>query len=244
MQTLEDSIQGSFFQPYSIGSSPIEISPLLKTAAPNEWMMNTLLVLMVILAIFWFVMPNRRSVVQQMKLSLKKPNETVSQIPGFLFTFLFYLNYLIVIVLFIILTIERFDQHDFFDVSPVNLILLSTLAFVAYSLYRLVFIALSGFLFKTSSLAVQQLYLYINLDIKTGFLLLPILLLILTSGLQYFFYFGIFIILIANAIKWFQTIKIGKSTSVFKLYHLIIYLCTLEIIPVLLLYKVIEKLSS
>ncbi len=244
VETIKDSIQGTFLQPTTIGSSPMEIAPLIKAASPYEWMTNFLLLLVVFMVVLWFIMPNQRSLFQQVKQFFKSPNEIASPTAGFLFSFFFYLNYLIIVVLFFILAFEQFIQSDSLVFSVTNLIVLISLVFVAYSMYKLIFIVLAGYLFKTRSLAMQQIRLYINIDIISGFLLVPILLLILSTQFSYFFYFGVFIILITNAIKWFRTIAIGKSTSMFKLYHLIIYLCTLEIIPVLLLLKLIGNLYS
>ena len=207
-------------------------------------MTSVILLLMVFMVVLWFVMPKRRNLFQQMKQSFKSPGEIASQTPGFLFSFFFYLNYLIVIILYIILVFEQFIRFDKNDAMLLRIIIPVSVAFIVYSLYKLVVIALGGFLFKTNALARQQIRLYINFDIKIGFLLLPILLLMVAAPWDYFFYFGVFIILIANAIKWFQTIAIGKTNSMFKLYHLIIYLCTLEILPVLLLLKLISNLSS
>jgi len=242
-QTVTDNIQETFLQPVSTRSSPIEITPLLKAASSYEWMTTTLLLLMAIMVVLWFVMPKRQSLFQQIKQSLKSPSEITLRIPGFLFSVFFYLNYLVVVVLFIIISIEKFVHPETSTISLSQLIVLTSLAFVVYSLYKLAFIAVAGFLFNTRTLAMQQIRLYINLDNISGFLLLPVLLVFLSTQSTYFFYFGVLIILIANAIKWFQTIALGKSVSMFKLYHLIIYLCTLEIIPFILLIKLIKNLG-
>jgi len=242
-QTVTDSIQGTFFQPIVIGSTPIEITPLLRVSLPHEWMTNMLLLLMAFVVVLWFVMPKRLSFFQQVKQSFKSQDDIASQKPSFLFSFFFYLNYLTVVILSIFLAIETFAKPQSIAGSYAYFIVLTLFAFVAYSMYKLVFIVLSGFLFRTRELAGQQIQFYINIDNLTGFLLLPVLLLVLSSQLNYYFYFILFIILIANAIKWFQTFVIGKSNSTFTLYHLIIYLCTLEIIPLLLLIRLVENLS-
>ena len=166
-----------------------------------------------------------------------------TQKDGLLFSFFFYFNYMTVVVLFIILAIEQFIPFEAGAIPVSQLIVLTPLAFIAYSLYKLVFISASGFLFKTPTLAMQQIRLYVNIDNISGLLLLPILLITISTQMAYFFYFALFIILIANTIKWFQTIVIGKSVPMYKLYHLIIYLCTLEIIPLLLLIKLIKNMG-
>jgi hypothetical protein len=243
-QAVSDSIQSTFIQQSANGSSPIEIVPRVRMLFPYEWMLELVLLLLVVMVVLWFVMPGKRSFYQQFRHFFHKPLEMAAQTPGFLFSAFYYLNYLVIVVLFTILATGQFIRADSLSISSAQLIWLIALAFVAYSLYKLLYIALAGFLFKTQANAKQQLRLYINLDILTGFILLPFMLLILLSPRPLLFYFGIFIFLIANAIKWFQTIAIRKSIVQYKLYHLIIYLCTLEIIPVLLLLKLVENLSS
>jgi hypothetical protein len=244
VQTVKASIQETFLRDLSSGSSPVEIAPVLKTTSSFEWMTIATLSLVVIMAVLWFVMPRHKNLLQQVKQSVKSPKEMVSQKPGFLFSAFFYLNYLIVIVLFAIMLVKQFVHPDIFNEFQIQIILIISLAFVIYSLYKLVFIVFAGFIFKTRTPARLQIRLYINVNNFSGFILLPVLILILSTQIYYLFYFAILIILIINGIKWFQTIAIGKLISQFKLYHLIIYLCTLEIVPVLLLLKLIEKYFS
>lgn len=241
LQTMNDSIQGTFLHPLVNGSLPTEITPLLRVSSPHDWLTNMLLLQMAFIVVLWFVMPNRRNLFQQIKQSFKSQSDIAHQKPGFLFPFFFYLNYLVVVILFVYVAIQTIIQPHIIDESQTYLIVVTSFIFVGYSLYKLVFIVLAGFLFKTRDLAFQQIRFYIDIDNMTGFLALSILILFLSTQSNYFFYFFIFIILIANAIKWFQTIVIGKSNSTFSLYHLIIYLCTLEIIPLLLLIKFIEN---
>ena len=224
-------------------SAHVEITPILRATIQFEWMINTLLFTVTVMAILLFALPNRQSYFSRLKQSFKKPNNVPFQKPGFLFPFLFYLNYLVAGALFAILTIERFVKTDSFGLLPAQLITFVVSAFFIYSLYKLLVIAFSGFLFKTRQAASYQVELYVNINSISGFLMLGVLMLGLFTKGDYFFYFGFFIILISNIIKWFQTIIIGKTISQFKLYHLIIYLCTLEIIPLLLLIKLVQNLS-
>ena len=244
VQTATDTIQSGFIHQLADGSSSIEIIPLERFVFPYEWMLNILFLLLVVMVVLWFLMPGKRSYYQQFRHSIHTPVGMASQVPGFLFSSFYYLNYLIVVVFFMILAVEQFISADLLSIPFTQFTWLIALAFVSFSLYKLLFIAFAGFLFKTKTNAKQQIRLYINLDIITGFILLPLMLLMLLNPMPVLFYFGLFIFLIANAIKWFQTVAIRNSIPQYKLYHLIIYLCTLEIIPVLLLLKLVENLSS
>ncbi|MCF6342100.1 MAG: DUF4271 domain-containing protein [Bacteroidales bacterium] len=239
VQEVSDSIPAVFLQTKSV-----KIEPLIKETFQHEWMSGLLLLLLLVIAVLWFVAPGRPVGVYRMKYAFSKPEKTALQGFGFLSPFLFYVNYLLSGVLFSLLITGQFFGETGNMAAPGPFSLLIASAFVAYSLYRLVFISVAGFLFKTEPTAKQQIRLYISLDNLTGFLMLPVLLLILFTEGQLFFYFGLLLLLIANAIKWFQTIALGKSISQFRLYHLIVYLCTLEIIPLLLLIKLVQYLSG
>jgi len=206
--------------------------------------MNTLLILMALMVVLWFIMPRKKSVYQQLRQSFSMRSSWTSEVPGFLFSGFYYVNFLFVVALFISLIAQQQLQKEHSLVSLSTLLLLTVVVFFAYSLYKLLMIVLTGFIFKTEGLALQQFRLYINSDTITGFVLMPLLLIMLSAQWSSLSYFGFLILLIANIFKWFQTIAIGKSISQFKLYHLIIYLCTLEIIPVLLLLKLIGNLFS
>jgi hypothetical protein len=242
-QTLTDSIEGTFFHPQNVGTPRMEIVPLVKAANPNEWMLTTMIALLVFMIFLWYLMPGRRSLFQQFKQSLQHPGEMAIPKNGLLFSFFFYLNYLTVLVLIIILSVNTFAKPATAFGPLSQLTVLTSLAFVGYSFYKLVFIAVAGFFFKTQTAAARQIRLYIDIDNISGFILLLLLLLALSTQNSYFFYFGVFLILIFNGIKWFQTFAIGKSIPMYKLYHLIIYLCTLEIIPLILLAKLVKNMG-
>ncbi len=236
---MNDSIPETFLQSVSV-----EIVPHLNTSLQAEWMTSTLLLLLIGMVILWFVIPDRKSLIYSWMHPFEKPNKTYVRRPGFMFPFLFYLNYLFAIILFLILAFERFLPDEFMDFSQSQFVTLITIAFVGYSLYKLAFIAFIGTLFKTWNVTTQQIRLYVNQNSSSGFFMLLILFFILFTNSVYFFYLGFLMLIISNVIKWFQTIALEKIISTYKLYHLIIYLCTLEILPMILLIRIVRDLSN
>ncbi len=233
-----DSITGSFLQTHTI-----DIEPVLKTDFPHEWMTIVLLLLFFGLSFLWFFASDQIGFARQFRKFFGKTDRTVPKQPALLLSILLYLNFLFTVILLIILLFEHFHLRNIPLHLTGHLTALTATAFVAYSIYRLAIIVLGGFIFKTDKAAREQVKLYIKLDNLTGFLMPVVLLLILFTETDYFFYLGIFILLITNVIKWFRTIRIGISLTGFTIYHLILYLCTLEIIPLLLLIKLIGRLS-
>lgn len=71
-----------------------------------------------------------------------------------------------------------------------------------------------------------------------GLFITPLILLYVYTQLFALLYIAIFITLIFWFIRWFRIIKIGLSLNQYSLFHIILYLCALEIIPLGLLVKV------
>ena len=108
-------------------------------------------------------------------------------------------------------------------------------------LYRYVFIAFSGFVFNTYDIAVQQNRFYNSIDKALGLLFLPILLLALYAESNLFFYLAFVIVAGLILMRWIFTFSIGIRITNFSWFHFILYLCALEIVPLMLLLKVLQN---
>lgn len=223
-----------------LGNSTGEIMPILRPVLTAEWLSSTILLITAVIVILWFLMPNRKALIHDWRHPFERPGDGSTRKPGFVFSFLFFLNYLFVIAVFVVLNLQHFGFRGDMASSTIELFFFTSVVVVIYSLSKLAVISLTGFIFETRSAAELQIRLYMSQNSLTGFLLLGILVLIFFTDGVLFFYLGLFILLSSNLIKWVQTIAIGNITTQFKLYHLIIYLCTLELIPLLLLIKLIN----
>lgn len=98
-----------------------------------------------------------------------------------------------------------------------------------------------GFLFKNTSASNGYLLNSLIFNINTGIILLLIDILIFYAETVYtnsLIIFGLLLLLIINTIRYFRYIIIGISYSKFSQFYLFLYLCTLEILPLLILLKV------
>jgi hypothetical protein len=127
------------------------------------------------------------------------------------------------------------------DYSISFLLITIPAAIALYFLIRFLFIYLSGFLFRTADLASKQMRENFRIDLIQSFLLIPILIVVANTSFTYILYAGMFLIAAVVAYKWMLTIIIGLKSSKISLYHNILYLCALEIIPVIVLLKLIEN---
>jgi len=111
----------------------------------------------------------------------------------------------------------------------------------SFYLFRILYIKISGFIFRTKEKSTQHLNIYVNTENALGILLLPVLLLSLYATIPFILFAGILLFIIILIIRWVKTFFIGMTIGGFTVLHLILYLCTLEIIPVLIVIKLLEN---
>lgn len=114
---------------------------------------------------------------------------------------------------------------------------------VAYYLGKKLCYKIIGSLFENQTETNEFLFNLDNFNRITGLLLLPITILIAFAPIEdpsYILFFGLFIFLSFNIVllKRGMLILLKKHFSIF---YLFLYLCTLEFLPLLLIYKVVVE---
>lgn len=211
----------------------------------NDWMIWSLLFLSFALSVIWFYFPEQLS---EISLFYGKKSFTGKRrikgnfIQGIITKGLLALNFWFTISLFVFLATHLFFP-DFFSGSnsKINLIIIAGAVIFLY-FYRYFFIVVAAFLFKTPDAARQQIKLYLNTDNVTGMIFIPLLLLMLIFDIKILMFTGIILIISIHIFRWFQTFLLSKKVSGFSTLHLFMYLCTLEIIPFLILIKVFKQM--
>jgi hypothetical protein len=99
----------------------------------------------------------------------------------------------------------------------------------------------ASLLFKNPGTASENIQNIIIFNLTGGMLLLPLLLLSHYSSKALFLNISIGIISILLIIKLYRSFLIGLADQKFSLFHLFLYLCTLEILPILVIAKFIDK---
>ncbi len=151
------------------------------------------------------------------------------------------INYLITFSLFIFFTIHyfvNFKENNLYNIFTFLKIfgLVSFLIFAKWLITSFI-----GFVFKNNNASSYFLLNSLIFNIVLGLLLLPFdifLFYSIQSIAQNLLFVGFLIILIINAIRYFRYLIIGISYSKFSQFYLFLYLCTLEILPLLILIKI------
>ena len=223
-----------------IQESPIKIVTESIQSTHADWMVYTLFMLLFGISLVWYYFPERALSIfkiRDTKKDARSNYSTGNETPGIMILFFFILNYLLTISLFLYLSINELIQVSIQNAKGQYFLLIFTIGVTALYLFRIIVIFFSGFIFNTKEVAEKQLKMYINIDNIIGVSLIPILILVLFVQLKIVIYIGLAIILVLQIIKWFQTFLLGNSISGFSVLHLFMYLCTLELLPVVVLIK-------
>jgi hypothetical protein len=234
---LQDSIMGTFLQDESVIMVEKLISP-----GQNDWITYLLLILLAGLSIIFFKLPERisgifsqLSILGQAKTTDRNMNNPGPVVYGYLM-----LNYLITVSLYIYVVLTFFDlTPDFLSMGYRYLLMIAAVVLILF-VYRIALIRFLGVLFKTRLPAYFQQQLYVSTDFFIGMLLIPFVLLSIYIQHDFLFFTGMIIIFIIHIFRWFQSFLLGKSTSGVFTIHLIVYLCTLEIAPLIVVIKLMQ----
>lgn len=224
-------------------ASGIAIDESQMVSVQSDWMTFLLFGLLFGIALLWYFIPERLLSIFNFPTDSgsKRLKDSGYNSPGFLISSFLSINYLVTFSLFVFLILNQVSLVAFNKFSEYSLlVLIASLILILY-LFRIIFIRVNGFLFKTKIISKQQQLVYVNVDNLMGILLIPIILLVLYSNANVFILLGIFVILIIHLFRWLQTFILGKSITGFSLFHLFMYLCTLEILPLIVLIKILES---
>ena len=122
--------------------------------------------------------------------------------------------------------------------------LLSCLIIIIFSNTKYILYSINGFLFNVQIEINEYIYYSRSGNRVMGIFLLPIVILLLfTEGISHdiLLISGLLIALLFSVISLFRGLKIITQKD-FSIYYLILYLCTLEILPILLVWRILWRM--
>jgi hypothetical protein len=110
-------------------------------------------------------------------------------------------------------------------------------AVLLFWIIKAVVIQLSGIIFTTRQRSFEYLLHAYMINLTIGLFLLCILLPMIYLNTKVFFYVGLGFLAIMFVFRLIKGVTIGFSYTKFSRFHLFLYLCTLEILPLAVLVK-------
>ncbi|MDP2722075.1 MAG: DUF4271 domain-containing protein [Bacteroidales bacterium] len=227
----------TFLQPTSI-----HFNPIAHISSQFDVLVIVVLVLLAGISVLRWYMPDRFyyefSVGERFLFSRNKGN--VVNAPGVVVDLFFWINFLFTTSLMLFLFVETYIPHVLFTESDYKLFLYLFLAVIAFWLYRRIVIKIISFIFMTKPMSGRQIKLDQNVENATGVVLLPVLLLSMLWFHSFFLIAALIVALGMQVFRWSQTVAIGISGTRFSAFHFILYLCSLELIPMIIILKFIS----
>jgi|GEM_PF-3950976 len=153
------------------------------------------------------------------------------------FPILFLFLHAFVISLFAFRMLSIHFPRSFYFSSKEGFVLLYVLVVLLF-FAKFIAIWFSGILFQTKAVSRPYLLDHVLFYITEALLLFPLLILYVYSGMQIFAYVALTVLFALWLFRLQRAVVIGLACTNFSRSYLFLYLCTLEVLPVLLLYKI------
>lgn len=229
----------SVFVPYK--SKPVEILPEARNEVSMDWLTGLFLLCLVILT--WIKYEGGKRVSQLFKAVLARHN--VNQLlregdiiheritPALMFLYLVSFSTLIMIL------IKPLDIAFQWVESPFLLFSILISAILILWMLQLLFISISGKIFRTKNESSEYMVTNIIYNIVAGLLAFPFVFAGHYGDSKVSLIIALLIFIAGLLSKFMRSIFVGLSAQSFPVVYLFLYLCTLEILPFLVIYKLL-----
>jgi len=237
-------LKESLFKDHSLKKKQNEINNLNKSLDP--FFIIYVLVSLIFAWAFFNYKKNIRQILnaafsnQKMQYLVREQNLFKSKISLFL-----YITFIISYSFFLIQAYSYFFiSSEIGNIFHVSLKLSVAIAF--FILFKWLIMYFIGNIFKNLETALLYILNSLIYNVITSLILIPLTFIIFYIKLdlkEYFLYIGLILLLILNLLRYFRYIIIGLTYSKFSYFYLILYLCSLEILPILIVLKLFFKLN-
>ncbi len=212
-----------------------------RTALPGDWIFLTLLVAVTILTLA--KLGNARKLSALFQSVFSRPAEILMLREGAInrdriFIPLFAV-YLISIASFLYLVFNYLFDPSYFDLHPLGIFSLFLLgAFIAI-MVKFLLMRLTGSLFRNKKITREYIHNILIFNLFTGIVLIPLLFLSAYSDKNIFILLTSGILLVLLVYRFIRGMIIGFEDTNFSVFHLFLYLCSFEILPLIVATKIV-----
>jgi hypothetical protein len=219
------------------------LQPLASHELKNNWIFWILLAGFIILTLVRYYHEKRLRLFGSSVLKRSAAIQLIRESPIYAHRSFFpmLLIYIISVTLLIYQSVEITSPGSTEGIKALLVFLEFLGIYVAFSLLKILAIWLISVTFKNKETAKEYIQNILIYNLVTGILLLPLLLLMIYTYHELFLYVAGGLVLIMIFLRFIRGVVIGLSDSKFSLIHLFLYLCTLEILPLIVAAKFLSK---
>jgi hypothetical protein len=219
------------------------LQPLITSVSRNNWIFWLILLGFVILTMTRYYHEKRIKLLGSAIFKRSSALQLIRESPVYSHRSFFPLLsiYIITVTLFIYESTEILSPGSSDGIKTLIIFAEFLGAYIAYSLLKILAIWLISITFKNTDTAREYIQNILIYNLVLGILLLPMLLLMIYTYREVFLYITVAITAIILVLRFIRGIAIGLSDPKFSLFHLFLYLCTLEILPLAFAAKFLSK---
>lgn len=221
-----------------------EMQPLLREAENQDWFFLIIAGVLLLMAIARSFAPRRFNMILAAAFSLRKTEWLRNEGKVFFHgtaTALFLVA--IIVASLYVFSLYTLLPHtgELSHLSPWMIMARITGAVAALWIIKDFMVLIIGNIFKAPISSFLNLVNMYVINVATALLLMVFVVLNFYLRDELFIYIPLYILIIIFIYRLIRTFIIGRKVEGFLSFYIILYLCALEILPVLFLYKVIER---
>ncbi len=208
-----------------------------------EWIGYLVLGLLSVIALLWYFFRDRLiSLFQFTEFTTRTRSvDTSSSSPGLLLNILLMINFVFTMTLFGYLGAQHVYSIALTELTLSRILTVILIVILGLFVFKMTTISITGYIFNTQQASAFQRGLYFQVNNLLGILLLPVLFLLIFQPGLYLLIIGVMLIFAAQILKWYGSFFNVISRPGISLFHIIVYLCTLEIVPILVIIKLLNN---
>lgn len=157
-------------------------------------------------------------------------------------SFFLFFNFLLSLSLMLYQTIVYFNFFPMFPTThPLAMLVYGLMLFAAWYIVKFIIVLFAGWVFRTGRPTESGLRITLIINQFTGLALLPFLIINYYNSAPGFLMAAWALLFITSFYKIIRLSSIGLRMTGFSTFHLILYLCTIEIAPLLFIIKYSER---
>lgn len=221
-------------------SSTIAIQPKIRAVKSSDWIFFSFIICLIFAAIFFYKNNKRISQLYKAFLAPHFTNQLIRE-GNVLREFFIYPLLLIYFTSFMLFISYLLFHFLYYEITVIQGGILFTVI-ISFFLLKISFVNIIGKIFHTKKETFEYLTIYFIFSVVLGLFLFPFAFFLLYLNPAYSATLAYIILIIMILVTVFRTIRgffIGLSSERYNLYYLILYLCTVEILPLCISIKLL-----